>query len=61
MEKTPVGTVINGEIKNITEFALFVSIGSADLTGMIHYKDISWQETDEVLKKFKREIKLKQK
>ena len=61
MEKTPVGTVINGEIKNITEFALFVSIGSADLTGMIHYKDISWQETDEVLKKFKKGDKIKAK
>ncbi len=40
-EKFPVGAVIEGEIKNITEFGLFIGLNS-DIDGMCHLSDLSW-------------------
>ncbi len=40
-QKYPVGTVIEGKIKNITEFGLFVGIDD-DIDGLVHISDISW-------------------
>ena len=51
----PVGSKIEGKIKNITAFALFVSIKDFNLDAMIHYKDISYEESEEELKKFKKD------
>ncbi|MDP6440869.1 MAG: S1 RNA-binding domain-containing protein [Pelagibacteraceae bacterium] len=50
----PVGSKVDGTIKNITEFALFININDFDLDGMIHYKDISYEESVEELKKYKK-------
>ena len=50
----PVGSKVEGTIKNITEFALFININDFDLDGMIHYKDISYEEAVEELKKYKK-------
>lgn len=41
-----VGDVIEGEIKNITEFGIFVSLGN-DLDGMVHLSDIDWDKNPE--------------
>ena len=54
IKKYPTGSIVNAKIKNIADFALFVSIENSEFDGMIHYKDISWQETEENLKKFKK-------
>lgn len=40
-ETHPVGTQIEGEVKNITEFGLFVGL-DGDIDGMVHLSDISW-------------------
>ncbi len=40
-EKYPVGTVIEGRIKNITDFGLFIGIDD-DIDGLVHVSDISW-------------------
>jgi len=40
------GSVIEGEIRNITEFGLFVGLGP-DLDGMVHMSDLSWDEPGE--------------
>lgn len=40
-EQNPPGAVIEGEIRNITEFGLFVGLGP-DLDGMVHMSDLSW-------------------
>ncbi|MFW5988812.1 MAG: 30S ribosomal protein S1 [Desulfosudaceae bacterium] len=40
-EKYPVGTVIEGRIKNITDFGLFIGIDD-DIDGLVHISDISW-------------------
>ena len=59
--KYKAGSVVNTRVKNIADFALFVSIESTDFDGMIHYKDISWQESEENLKKFKKNDSIKAK
>jgi len=50
----PVGSKVEGTIKNITEFALFININDFNLDGMIHYKDISYEESVEELEKYKK-------
>src|SRR6202012_500065 len=40
----PAGTVIEGEIKSITEFGLFVGLDS-EIDGMVHLSDLSWSES----------------
>ncbi|MFP4453179.1 MAG: 30S ribosomal protein S1 [Desulfobacterales bacterium] len=40
-EKFPVGSVIEGKIKNITEFGIFIGIDD-DIDGLVHISDISW-------------------
>ncbi|MBS0961039.1 MULTISPECIES: 30S ribosomal protein S1 [Acetobacter] len=45
-EENKVGAVVEGEIRNITEFGLFVGL-SADIDGMVHMSDLSWEETGE--------------
>jgi small subunit ribosomal protein S1 len=40
-EKYPVGTIIEGNIKNITDFGIFVGIDEG-IDGLIHISDLSW-------------------
>jgi small subunit ribosomal protein S1 len=40
-EKYPVGTTIEGRIKNITDFGLFIGIDEG-IDGLVHISDISW-------------------
>ncbi len=42
----PVGTEIDGEIRNITEFGLFVGLNE-DIDGLVHLSDISWETAGE--------------
>ncbi len=37
----PVGTIIEGEVKNATEFGLFIGL-DGDVDGMVHMSDIAW-------------------
>jgi small subunit ribosomal protein S1 len=46
VEQHPVGTELDGEVKNITEFGLFVGL-PGDIDGMVHLSDISWDKTGE--------------
>jgi small subunit ribosomal protein S1 len=43
----PVGSVVEGEVRNITEFGLFIGL-TPDLDGMVHMSDLSWDEPGEV-------------
>jgi small subunit ribosomal protein S1 len=40
-EKYPIGTIIEGKIKNITDFGMFVGIDEG-IDGLVHISDISW-------------------
>ncbi|HUK06566.1 MAG TPA: 30S ribosomal protein S1 [Stellaceae bacterium] len=53
-EKYPVGTELEGEVKNITEFGLFVGL-PGDIDGMVHLSDLDWQKTgEEAIKDYKK-------
>src|SRR3546814_13288855 len=40
-EKHPVGSTVEGEVKNATEFGLFIGL-EGDVDGMVHMSDIAW-------------------
>ena len=46
IEKYPVDTEVEGEVKNITEFGIFIGLAN-DIDGMVHMSDIDWQLTGE--------------
>ncbi len=53
-EKHPLGSIIEGEIKNITEFGLFVGI-TEEMDGMVHLSDLDWNRPgEEVIKEYKK-------
>ena len=58
-ENFKVNDEAEGTIKNITNYALFVSIKNSELDGMIHYKDISWVEKESDLEKYKKKQVIK--
>ncbi len=45
-EQFPEGTEVEGEVKNITEFGLFIGL-EGEIDGMVHLSDISWDERGE--------------
>ena len=45
-EKHPVGSTVEGEVKNSTEFGLFIGL-DGDVDGMVHMSDIAWGATGE--------------
>jgi len=55
-----VDSVMEVKIKNITDKAMFVELNSG-LTGMIHYKEISFNESQDNLKKYKKNDLIKAK
>ncbi|MBU2498589.1 MAG: 30S ribosomal protein S1 [Proteobacteria bacterium] len=42
-EKYPVGTLLEGKIKNVTDFGIFVGIDEG-IDGLIHLSDLSWSK-----------------
>jgi small subunit ribosomal protein S1 len=40
-ERYPIGTIIEGKIKNITDFGVFIGIDDG-IDGLVHISDISW-------------------
>lgn len=54
LEHHPVGSVIDGEVKNITEFGLFIGLDS-EIDGMVHLSDIDWSRPgEEALRGYKK-------
>ena len=45
-EKYPLGAVIEGEVKNKTEFGLFIGL-DGDVDGMVHLSDLDWSKPGE--------------
>src|SRR6516165_5441755 len=46
VEERPVGSTVEGEVRNITEFGLFVGL-PGDIDGMVHMSDIDWNRPGE--------------
>jgi len=54
LERFPVGTEVEGEVKNITEFGLFIGL-PGDIDGMVHLSDLDWERPGEqVIANFKK-------
>jgi small subunit ribosomal protein S1 len=52
--KYPPGTQVEGEVKNITEFGLFIGL-DGDVDGMVHLSDLDWKRPgEEAIKEFKK-------
>jgi small subunit ribosomal protein S1 len=45
-DKYPMGTELEGEVKNITEFGLFVGL-PGEIDGMVHLSDLDWNKAGE--------------
>jgi small subunit ribosomal protein S1 len=59
VEKYPPGTNIEGEVKNKTEFGLFLGL-DGDVDGMVHLSDLDWKRPGEqVIEEFKKGDKVK--
>ena len=52
--KDKIGKEVKIKINNITDKAIFGELTDSKLSGMLHYKEISYQESIENLKKFKK-------
>ncbi len=46
LEEHPVGSTVDGEVRNTTEFGLFVGL-PGDIDGMVHLSDIDWNRPGE--------------
>jgi small subunit ribosomal protein S1 len=42
-DKYPIGSVIRGEVRNVTDFGIFVGVEEG-IDGLVHVSDISWNE-----------------
>jgi len=53
-EKHPVNTLVEGEVKNKTEFGLFLGLDN-DVDGMVHLSDLSWdRQGEEAMEEYKK-------
>ena len=54
VEKYPAGTIVEGEVKNKTEFGLFLGL-DGEVDGMVHLSDLDWKRPGEqVIEEFKK-------
>ena len=54
VEKFPVGSTVEGEVKNKTEFGLFLGL-DGDVDGMVHLSDLDWKlPGEQVIDNFKK-------
>ncbi len=54
IETHPVGSVVEGEVKNATEFGLFIGLDN-DIDGMVHLSDLDWNQSgEEAIAKFRK-------
>src|SRR5215210_5182321 len=59
VEKFPVGTELEGEVKNKTEFGLFLGL-DGDVDGMVHLSDLDWKRPGEqVIDEYKKGDKVR--
>ena len=59
VEKYPAGTIVEGEVKNKTEFGLFLGL-DGDVDGMVHLSDLDWKRPGEqVIEEYKKGDKVK--
>jgi small subunit ribosomal protein S1 len=61
LERHPVGSIVEGEVKNKTEFGLFIGL-DGDVDGMVHLSDLDWSRPGEqAIEDFKKGDKVRAK
>jgi small subunit ribosomal protein S1 len=61
LEKHPIGSTVEGEVKNKTEFGLFIGL-DGDVDGMVHLSDLDWTRPGEqAIEDFKKGDKVRAK
>ena len=59
-KKSPVGTIVEGEVVNQNEYSLFVKIGDLDIDAFLHCNDLTYLNNgEEELAKYKKGQKIK--
>ena len=59
LEKYPPGSIVEGEVKNKTEFGLFLGL-DGDVDGMVHLSDLDWKRPGEqVIEEYKKGDRVK--
>jgi len=59
IDKYPPGTTVEGEVKNKTEFGLFLGL-DGDVDGMVHLSDLDWKRPGEqVIEEYKKGDKIR--
>jgi small subunit ribosomal protein S1 len=59
IEKYPSGSIVEGEVKNKTEFGLFLGL-DGDVDGMVHLSDLDWKRPGEqVIEEYKKGDKVR--
>ncbi|NWG26399.1 MAG: 30S ribosomal protein S1 [Pseudorhodoplanes sp.] len=59
LEKYPKGSIVEGEVKNKTEFGLFLGL-DGDVDGMVHLSDLDWKRPgEEVIEEYKKGDKVR--
>jgi small subunit ribosomal protein S1 len=54
LKRHPVGSTVEGEVKNATEFGLFIGLDN-DIDGMVHLSDIDWAVAgEEAIQRYRR-------
>ncbi len=53
-ESHPAGTIVEGDIRNVTEFGVFLGL-SDEIEGMVHISDLEWESSgEEAIKAFQK-------
>ena len=55
------GDIVEGVVKSVTNFAIFFTIKNSELDSMIHYKNLSYSESESELEKYKKKQLIKAK
>ena len=60
-KKYKTGDIVEGVVKSVTNFAIFFTIKNSELDSMIHYKNLSYSESESELEKYKKKQSIKAK
>ena len=61
MKKYKKDDIVEGTVKSVTNFAVFITIKDFELDAMIHYKNLSYSEDESELEKYKKNQSIKTK
>ena len=61
LKESPVGSVVKAKVNNITDFGIFANIENTNLSALLHKNDMSFDQKEDDLKKYKKNMKFKAK